>query len=200
MSEALAITYKSRALAGLSAQEQQDLLAAAGLMGLSSPDDPFWIYAAIVTESKALIAEVKRDSSESRDATKKLLLEASRVSSALQPAADVAVSHIRATVDAALSNLTQAAAAEIGKRVSIEAAKIADKKSKSGRSIYRAVGFAAGSVATSIAFVVGEFFGSRGVPVLSLPGPINDVGVSGLIVAQFIVVGCLALFLLANKE
>lgn len=192
-------TYKTRALAGLSPTEQQDLLASAGALGIA-PHDPFWVYQAIITQAKQMMADAKRDSSESLAIAKAALDEARAVSKSLRPAADVAVEHIRATVDAAQVNLTKTAAVEIGKRVAIEAARISQQQAESGRGLYQAIGFGMGSIATACAFALGSFLAARGVPLSLVPAAIKSIGLSTLLLGQGIIVAGLCFFLLVSRK
>lgn len=113
-------SFKARALSGLTAEERQELLADAGILGLAHDDDPFWVVQAIATQLKNLMAETRADAAAALGLAADTLAEARTVAKALRPASDVAAEYIRATVKSVQDDLTSKSAGAIEKALRVE--------------------------------------------------------------------------------
>ena len=111
---------KARALAGLTPEERQELLAAAGALGISHDHDPFWITQALYDQLKTLLHAARADMAETREIATDAMGEARAVAKQLRPSADLAAQHIKSTVETVQANLTDKAAASIAKAIAVE--------------------------------------------------------------------------------
>jgi hypothetical protein len=112
-------SFKARAIAGLTDEERQELLASAGMLGLAHDDDPFWALQATVTQLKTLMAHTRADTAAAMGLAEEAVEEARKVARALKPTSEAASGYIEQTVKGVKDELITKAASEIGRQMRI---------------------------------------------------------------------------------
>lgn len=178
---------KARALAGLTPEERQDLLAAAGALGLANDHDPFWINQAFLTQLKTLLAAARSDMAETREIATDAMAEARAVAKQLRPSADLAAQHIKSTVETVQANLTDKTAAAIAKVIAVEVRRRLQDREAAELSTAKIGGAVAVSIGLAMAFAFGVTCGRNGWGLGDLPGSIGSAGVGTLLIGQAVI-------------